>query len=68
MSKEFTKGLIDSVESTNQAESKLKITIRNLKEEINRLNFTIGEQRSIIQNQKSIPFQVILKFSYLQFL
>ena len=54
MSKEFTKGLIDSVESTNQAESKLKITIRNLKEEINRLNFTIGEQRSIIQNQKSM--------------
>jgi len=53
MSKEL-KGLIDSVESSNQAESKLKITIRNLKEEIKRLNFTIGEQRSIIQNQKSM--------------
>ena len=53
MSKEL-KDMIDSVDSANQAQSKLKITIRNLKEEVQRLNFTIGEQRSIIQNQKSM--------------
>ena len=52
MSKEL-KNLIDSVDSANQAQSDLETTIRYLKEEVQKLNFTIGEQRTIIQNQES---------------
>ena len=52
MSKEL-KDLIDPVDSANQAQSDLETTIRYLKEEVQKLNFTIGEQRTIIQNQES---------------
>ena len=44
MSKEF-KNLIDSVDSENQAHSDLKIMIKRLKEEVQRLNFTVSEQK-----------------------
>ena len=52
MSKEL-KDLIDSVDSANQAQTDLETTVRELQEEVKKLNFTIGEQRTIIQNQKS---------------
>ena len=52
MSKEL-KDLIDSIDSANQAHSDLETMIRYLKEEVQKLNFTIGEQRTIIQDQKS---------------
>ncbi len=52
MSKEL-KDLIDSVDSANQAHSDLETMIRHLKEEVQRLTFTIDEQRTIIQNQTS---------------
>ena len=52
MSKEL-KDLIDSVDSANQAHSDLEDLIRHLKEEVQRLNFTVSEQKQIIQNQKS---------------
>jgi len=52
MSKEL-KDLIDSVDSANQAHSDLETMIRYLKEEVQRLNFTVNEQKKIIQNQKS---------------
>ena len=52
MSKEL-KDLIDPVDSANQAQSDLETTIRYLKEEVQKLNFTIGEQRTIIQNQEA---------------
>jgi len=54
MSKEL-KDLIDSIDSTNQAHSDLETMIRFLKEEVQRLNFTVSEQKKIIQsqNQKS---------------
>ncbi len=52
MSKEL-KDLIDSVDSANQAHSDLETMIRYLKEEVQRLNFTVSEQKQIIQNQKS---------------
>ena len=52
MSKEL-KNLIDSVDSANQAQSDLETTIRYLKEEVQKLNFTIGEQKQIIQTQEA---------------
>jgi len=52
MSKEL-KDLIDSVDSANQTHSDLETKIRHLKEEVQRLTFTIDEQRTIIQNQTS---------------
>lgn len=52
MSKEL-KDFIDSVDSANKAQSDLEITIRGLKEDVQRLNFTIDEQRRIIEDQKS---------------
>ena len=52
MSKEL-KDLIDSVDYTNQTHSDLETIISRLKEEVQRLNFTIDEQKTIIQNQKS---------------
>jgi len=52
MSKEL-KDLIDSVDYTNKAHSDLEIIIRRLTEEVQNLNFTIDEQRTIIQNQKT---------------
>jgi len=52
MSKEL-KDKIDSIDSANQAYSDLETTNRNLKEEVQRLNFTIGEQKQIIQIQKT---------------
>ena len=52
MSKEL-KDLIDSVDSANQAHSDLETMNRELKEEVQRLNFTIDEQIRIIQNQES---------------
>ena len=52
MSKEL-KDFIDSVDSANKAQSNLEITIRGLKEDVQRLNFTIDEQKRIIEDQKS---------------
>jgi hypothetical protein len=52
MSKEL-KDSIDSVDSANQAQSDLETKIMRLKEEVQRLNFTVSEQKIIIQNQKS---------------
>ena len=52
MSKEL-KDKIDSIDSANQAYSDLETMNRNLKEEVQRLNFTIGEQKQLIQIQKS---------------
>jgi chromosome segregation ATPase len=52
MSKDL-KDLIDSVDSANQAHMDLETMIRNLKEEVQRLTFTVDEQRTIILNQKS---------------
>ncbi|MBY8987642.1 MAG: HEAT repeat domain-containing protein [Candidatus Lokiarchaeota archaeon] len=51
MSREL-KDLIDSIDSANQAHSDLETMIRYLKEEVQRLNFTVSEQKKIIQNQK----------------
>ena len=52
MSKEL-KDSIESVDSANQAQSDLETKIMRLKEEVQRLNFTVSEQKIIIQNQKS---------------
>jgi len=52
MSKEL-KDSIDSVDSANQAQSDLENRIMRLKEEVQRLNFTVSEQKIIIQDQKS---------------
>ena len=52
MSKEL-KDSIDSVDSANQAQSDLETKIKRLKEEVQRLNFTVSEQKKIIQNQES---------------
>jgi len=52
MNKEL-KDFIDSVDSANKAQSDLEITIRGLKEDVQRLNFTIDEQKRIIEDQKS---------------
>ena len=51
MSKDL-KDLIDSVNSANLAQVDLETMNRELKEEIQRLNFTIDEQRRIIEDQK----------------
>ena len=52
MSKEL-KDSIDSVDSANQKQSDLEIKIMRLKEEVQRLNFTVSEQKRIIQSQES---------------
>ena len=52
MSKDL-KNLIDSIDSANKAHSDLETIIRYLKEEVQRLNFTIKEQKRIIQNQNA---------------
>jgi len=52
MSKEL-KDLIDSVDYTNKAHSDMETIISRLTEEVQRLNFTIDEQKIIIQNQKT---------------
>ncbi|MBA7519636.1 Chromosome partition protein Smc [subsurface metagenome] len=52
MSKEL-KDLIDSVDCTNKAHSDMETIISRLTEEVQRLNFTIDEQKIIIQNQKT---------------
>jgi len=52
MSKEL-KDLIDSVDYTNKAQSDMETIINRLTEEVQRLNFTIDEQKIIIQNQKT---------------
>jgi DNA repair exonuclease SbcCD ATPase subunit len=52
MSKEL-KDLIDSIDSANQAHSDLETMIRYLKEEVQKLTFTVSEQKKIIQNQKA---------------
>ncbi|NHJ22645.1 MAG: hypothetical protein EAX91_16990 [Candidatus Lokiarchaeota archaeon] len=52
MSKEL-KDLIDSIDSANKAHSDLETMIKFLKEEVQRLTFTVDEQKKIIQNQKS---------------
>jgi chromosome segregation ATPase len=52
MSKDL-KDLIDSVDYTNKAHSDLEIIISRLTEEVQRLNFTIDEQKIIIQTQKT---------------
>jgi chromosome segregation ATPase len=52
MSKEL-KDLIDSLDSANRAHSDLETIIRYLKEEVKKLNFTIKEQKRIIQSQKA---------------
>ncbi|MFX0178128.1 MAG: HEAT repeat domain-containing protein [Candidatus Hodarchaeota archaeon] len=51
MSKEL-KDLIDSLDSANRAHSDLETIIKYLKEEVQKLNFTIKEQKRIIQSQK----------------
>ncbi|GAI69300.1 unnamed protein product, partial [marine sediment metagenome] len=45
------KDLIDTVDYTNKAHSDLENIISRLTEEVQRLNFTIDEQKIIIQNQ-----------------
>ncbi len=52
MSKDL-KDLIDSVDSTNKKHSDLEARITYLMEEVQRLNFTVSEQKKIIQKQKS---------------
>ncbi len=52
MSKEL-KDLIDSVDYRNQTHSDLETIISRLKEEVQKLKFTINEQKRIIENQKS---------------
>ncbi len=52
MSKEL-KDFIDSVDSANKAQSDLEVTIRGLREDVQKLNFTIDEQKRIIEDQKS---------------
>ena len=52
MSKDL-KDLINSVDSANQKKSDLETTIRFLRGEVQRLSFTVDEQKKIIQNQKS---------------
>jgi len=52
MSKEL-KDLIDSVDYANQTHSDLETIISRLKEKVQKLKFTINEQKRIIENQKS---------------
>ena len=46
------KGLIDTIDQKDKAESMLERKIDSLKEEINRLKFTIREQKLLIQSLK----------------
>jgi len=50
MSREL-KDLIESIDSANQAHTDLVTVIKYLKEEVQRLNFRVNEQKRIIQNQ-----------------
>jgi len=50
MSREL-RDLIESIDSANQAHTDLVTVIKYLKEEVQRLNFRINEQKRIIQNQ-----------------
>lgn len=52
MSKDL-KDLIESIDSANRAHSDLERIIRFLKEEVQRLTFTVNEQKRIIQNQRA---------------
>ncbi|MBY9003162.1 MAG: HEAT repeat domain-containing protein [Candidatus Lokiarchaeota archaeon] len=52
MSREL-RDLIDSIDSANQAHSDLVTVIKYLKEEVQRLNSRVNEQKRIIQNQGS---------------
>ncbi|MFX1322545.1 MAG: HEAT repeat domain-containing protein [Promethearchaeota archaeon] len=51
MSKEI-KDLLDTVEEENKVRAEFEQTVDVLKEEINRLNFTIKEQKLLIEDQK----------------
>ncbi len=44
------KDLIDSIDTSNKTHSDLETMIKYLKEEVQRLNFTINEQKQIIQD------------------
>ena len=46
------KDMIDSVEEKNKTQSEFEQIIKFLKEETTRLNFTINEQKLLIQEQK----------------
>ena len=50
MSKEL-KDLIDTIDSSNRAHSEISKMINFLKDEVQRLTFTISEQKKVIQNQ-----------------
>ena len=52
MSKDL-KDLINTVEKESQSQAELEKTIHSLKEEINRLEFTVKEQKILIENLKS---------------
>ncbi|MFX1496263.1 MAG: HEAT repeat domain-containing protein [Promethearchaeota archaeon] len=52
MSKDL-KDLIESIDSANRAHLDLERIIRFLKEEVQRLTFTVNEQKKIIQNQRA---------------
>ena len=47
------KDIIDSIDSANKAHSDLEAMIKYLKEEVNRLTFTVNEQKQIIQEQSN---------------
>ena len=50
MSKEL-KDLIDTIDSSNRAHSEISKMINFLKDEVQRLTFTINEQKKVIQSQ-----------------
>jgi len=52
MSKEL-KDLIDTIDSSNRAHSEISKMINFLKSEVERLTFTIKEQKRVIQNQSA---------------
>ncbi|MFX0024135.1 MAG: HEAT repeat domain-containing protein [Candidatus Hermodarchaeota archaeon] len=52
MSKDL-KDLIDSIEKEAKSQAELEQIINSLKEELNRLEFTVNEQKIIIENLKS---------------
>ena len=51
------KGLIDTIDQKDKAESMLERKIDSLKEEINRLKFTIREQKLLIQSLKESNYE-----------
>ena len=51
MSREL-KDIIDSIDDNEQQHSRLTAEVKYLKEEIARLNFTIKEQKELINEQK----------------